>query len=130
MMSNDLCNEQHDQLLAEQQRLEHEIANLSGSGTRSDTFLADETDAVDQHPADEGSELFEREKNLTVQRTLEATLQEVNEALHKFDEGTYGLCEICGQPIGEKRLRAMPEATHCIECQAKLEKQSQAAIRR
>lgn len=130
MISQDLCNELHDQLLAERQRLEHEIANLSGSGTRGDTFLADETDAVDQHPADEGTELFEREKNLTVQRTLEASLQEVNTALHKFQEGTYGLCENCGEPIPEKRLRAMPEATHCINCQSKLEKQAQAAIRR
>ena len=125
MISQELNNELHEQLLSDRQRLEQEISNLGGSGVRSDTFLADETDAVDQHPADDGSELFEREKNLTLRRTLEISLQAVNDALQKFDEGTYGTCERCGRPIPEKRLRAMPEATHCIECQAELEKQAQ-----
>jgi DnaK suppressor protein len=50
----------------------------------------------------------------------------VRDALRKFDEGTYGLCENCGRPIAEKRLRALPFAIHCIDCQAKLEKQPQA----
>ncbi|HLJ66049.1 MAG TPA: TraR/DksA C4-type zinc finger protein [Chloroflexota bacterium] len=121
MIGQDVCNELHEQLLNDRQRLEHEISRLSGAGIRSDTFQEDETDAVDQHPADEGSELFEREKNLTLQRTLETTLQQVDDALHRFDEGTYGLCEECGRPIAEKRLRALPYATHCIDCQAKIE---------
>lgn len=125
MISQDLRDELHEQLLAERQRLQQEIANLAGAGVRGDTFLADEQDAVDQHPADEGTELFEREKNLAVQRTLEVSLQEVNEALHKFDMGTYGTCEMCGQPIVEKRLRALPGATHCITCQAKIERRVQ-----
>ena len=130
MISRELCDELHEQLLAERQRLEQEIALLISGGVRADTFLADEQDAVDQHPADEGSELFEREKNLTVQRTLKVSLREVNEALHKVDQGTYGLCETCGKPIAEKRLRALPGATHCIECQSRLEKQNQALQRR
>lgn len=120
MISQDLCNDLHEQLLAERQRLEHEIENLS-QGVRGDTFLSDEQDNYDQHPADQGSELFEREKNLAVQRTIEVSLQEVNDALEKFNAGTYGICENCGKPIAEKRLRAMPAATHCIDCQSKLE---------
>lgn len=125
MISQDLSQELHQELLTERQRLEQEIANLASGGVRGDTFLTDETDVVDQHPADEGTELFEREKNLTVQRTLEQSLEEVNQALRKFDEGTYGLCERCGKPINEKRLRALPAATHCIECQSVLEQQGQ-----
>lgn len=127
MISKELCKELHEQLLSEQKRLDHEIANLSG--VRGDIFLADETDSVDQHPADDATELFEREKNLTVRRTLEISLQEINQALQKFDGGTYGLCALCGKAISEKRLRAMPGASHCIDCQAKLEKQAQAASR-
>jgi DnaK suppressor protein len=125
MVSQELSDELHAQLIAERQRLEQEIANLGG--VKADTFLVDETDAVDQHPADEGSELFEREKNMTVQRTLEASLQSVNDALRKFDEGTYGICEVCGKPIAEKRLRALPEATHCIEDQSKIDRMANAA---
>lgn len=130
MISKELSEELHGRLLEERQRLEHEIANLSSSGVRGDTFLEDETDSVDQHPADEGSELFEREKNLALVRTLETSLQSVNAALRKFDEGTYGLCEACGKPIPEKRLRALPAATHCIEDQEKLDRQGQAQSRR
>ncbi len=130
MISQELCSELHAQLLVERQRLESEISNLASGGVRSDTFQADETDSVDQHPADDASELFEREKNLMVRRTLEISLQEVNEALHKFDEGTYGLCETCGKPIAEGRLRAMPGATHCFQCQSRLEKQGQSAAGR
>lgn len=123
MISEDVCNELHVQLLKERQQYESEIANLESGGIRGDTFQADEMmDNVDQHPADAATEMFEREKNFTLLRTLQESLQNVNDALHKFDEGTYGLCENCGKPIPEKRLRALPEATYCIECQALMEK--------
>jgi RNA polymerase-binding transcription factor DksA len=114
-------SELHEQLLAERSRLGDEIAQLAGaaSGTR---FQEDESDALDQHPADDGSELFEREKNLSVQRTLEVTLQEVDDALRKYDEGTYGICDNCGEPIAEARLRAYPQARYCIRCQSELER--------
>ncbi len=128
MISEDMCNELHERLLRERDHLEHEIS-LLGVGIRSDVFQGDEQDGADQHPADDASELFEREKNLAVQRTLEASLQEVHDSLRKFDEGTYGLCETCGQPIAEKRLEAFPAATHCIDCQTKLERQAHAAGR-
>ena len=121
MISQDLCNELHEQLVAERQRLEHEIENLN-DGIRGDTFQADEQDSYDQHPADQGTELFEREKNMTVMRMLEVQLDEVDNALQKFERGTYGLCESCGQPIAEKRLRAFPAAIHCIECQTKIDR--------
>jgi RNA polymerase-binding transcription factor DksA len=86
-------------------------------------FLADEEqDAVDQHPADEGSELFEREKNLTLQRTLEGSLESINAALLKFKAGTYGICDNCGKPIPEKRLRAIPGSIYCVECQGKIDR--------
>jgi RNA polymerase-binding protein DksA len=124
VLDQQLRDQLHEQLLMQRQRLEQEISNLTSSGIRGDTFNDDEmTDVVDQHPADEGSELFEREKNLTLQRTLGGSLQNVNEALHKFDNGTYGICERCGNEIPEKRLRALPEATHCVECQAILDRQ-------
>lgn len=119
MVSQELQSELREQLLAERQRLEREIANIDSVGIRGDTFLTDETDTIDQHPADAGTELFEREKNLTVQHTLEQSLQDINDALERMKAGTYGICENCGEPIPEKRLRAMPEARYCIQCQTK-----------
>jgi DnaK suppressor protein len=124
MVDKDLANELRERLLAERARIEQEVANLAG-GIDASTFQDDETDAADQHPADDASELFEREKNMTVLATLQASLQEITDALRKFDQGTYGICETCGKPIAEKRLQALPEATHCIECQARLEREAQ-----
>jgi RNA polymerase-binding transcription factor DksA len=129
MIDKATCEEFHKELFHERTRLEQEIMNLATVGVRGDQFLTDETDAVDQHPGDDASELFEREKNVTLQRTLEASLMAVNDALRKFDEGTYGSCEDCGKVIAEKRLRALPSATHCIECQSKLEKRMHAYSR-
>ncbi|HZU12599.1 MAG TPA: TraR/DksA C4-type zinc finger protein [Chloroflexota bacterium] len=124
VVSQDIRDEMKQSLLVERQRLEREIANIVSGGVRGDTFLADESDAIDQHPADAASELFEREKNMTVQATLEQSLQDVNSALHKIEDGTYGVCESCGKPIPEKRLRAMPEALHCIECRSRMDREN------
>lgn len=122
MDDRELGEELHQQLLDHRQRLEDEISNLGGGGARADVFQENESDAVDQHPADEGSELFEREKNLTLQRAVEANLEAVNEALKRYDAGTYGRCMHCGKPIPQARLKALPEAAYDIECQSKFER--------
>src|SRR3954452_735707 len=123
MISQDLSTELHEQLITDRDRLKREIANIRGEGIRADVFDAEEDDVLDQHPADAASELFEREKNMSVMRTLEVQLDEVQNALKKFDEGTYGQCEECGEPIAEKRLRAYPAATHCIDYQGKIDRE-------
>jgi DnaK suppressor protein len=50
------------------------------------------------------------------------TLKNINKALERLEEGTYGICEECGQQISEKRLQAMPFALYCVDCQRELEK--------
>ncbi len=56
------------------------------------------------------------EKNLSLEKTLEVSLFNVNKALKKIDEGNYGLCEKCGKPIDPQRLVAFPSATSCMDC--------------
>ena len=121
MISKELSDELHEQLMQEKSRLQREIENLQ-EGINAGTYDIEGMDSVDQHPADEGTELFEREKNLAVQSTLSRELDEVNIALQKFEDGTYGTCEMCGKPIDERRLRAFPAATHDVECQAKIDR--------
>jgi RNA polymerase-binding protein DksA len=65
---------------------------------------------------DTGSELFEHEKALAMEGTLEHILADVHHALHKMDAGNYGLCDNCGQPIPQERLKARPQATLCLAC--------------
>jgi RNA polymerase-binding transcription factor DksA len=127
MIDQQLTEELHGQLLHERERLKNELDTMDSShSVRGDVFQDDETDAADQHPADDGSELFEREKNLTVRRTLEVQLEETDAALQKYDEGTYGICDLCGKPIPEARLRAFPAATHDVDCQSRIERQGNA----
>ena len=91
---------------------------------QSETDSVGELSSVDQHPADLGTETFEREKDVSIIEQVEAELADVEHALRRLDEGTYGLCEACGQPIGDARLDAIPAARLCVEDQAKAERQA------
>lgn len=74
-----------------------------------DDQLAELAD-YDQHPADAGSETFEREKDASILEQLEAELEELQAALERIDAGTYGIDEITGEPIAPERLEAVPTA--------------------
>jgi RNA polymerase-binding protein DksA len=65
------------------------------------------------------SETFELEKKLTMERRLGELLAEIEHALQKFAQGTYGKCELCGQPIGLERLKILPQASLCISCKSR-----------
>jgi RNA polymerase-binding protein DksA len=65
--------------------------------------------------ADEASEL---EKRLALRKRVEESLNEVEHALQKYEAGTYGLCDSCGQPIEQARLEAIPQASLCMKCKA------------
>lgn len=73
---------------------------------------------VDQHPADLGTETFEREKDMSILEHVEAQLTDVDRALTRLEQGSYGTCEACGRPIDEDRLRARPAARFCIDDQS------------
>ena len=81
-----------------------------------------ELSVVDEHQADIGTETFEREKDLSIVESVKAGLEDIESALHRLDEGTYGECEICHQPIGDERLEAVPAARFCVEHQAEVER--------
>jgi RNA polymerase-binding protein DksA len=74
--------------------------------------------------ADEASEL---EKRLALEERLEESLKEVERALEKYEAGTYGLCDSCGQPIEQARLEAIPQASLCLNCKASQAKDAKGA---
>jgi RNA polymerase-binding protein DksA len=65
---------------------------------------------------EEATESFELEKRLTLEKRIREQLAEVEHALQKFEDGTYGLCDNCGQPIDPARLEALPQASLCLNC--------------
>ena len=80
-----------------------------------------EISMVGQHPADVADFTFQRELQLTTQEILDREAEQVRDAMRRRDEGRYGICATCGQPISAERLEARPEATLCIDCQRRQE---------
>jgi len=104
-------------IVSERERLEGLVREreAEGVGTQSETDSISELAAHDQHIGDLGTETFEREKDLSLLEQLEAEIGDLDAALRKVDEGTYGLCEVCGREIGAERLEAMPGTRTCID---------------
>jgi DnaK suppressor protein len=74
--------------------------------------------AFDENFADSGQVAAEQGENRALIGSLQEHLDDVERALTKLDEGSYGVCESCGNSIGEARLEAMPATRYCIECAA------------
>lgn len=70
---------------------------------------------------EDGSDSFMRLQNLGQVGEQNKTLQRIDEALHRIDDGTYGICEMCGQLIRKARLQHLPFAHTCMECQSEME---------
>ena len=113
-------------------RLEEERERL---GRLRDDFVAEgltsesedeslgELSHVDQHQADVGTETFNRERDLSILERVEAELDDVEHALRRLDDGTYGTCEACGRTIDAGRLEAVPAARFCLDDQATAERE-------
>jgi RNA polymerase-binding transcription factor DksA len=96
------------QLTAERERVTEQLVEL---GFDRDSF--------DEGFADSGQVTAERGEVEALVGTLRETLTDIDAALAKFENGTYGLCEACGNPIADARLEAMPAARLCITCASK-----------
>ena len=95
-----------------------------GLTTESEEDSLAELSSADQHQADIGTETFDREKDLSILEGIEAELADVEHALRRIDDGTYGTCEACGRPVGDERLEAPPAARFCLEDQATAERET------
>jgi DnaK suppressor protein len=70
--------------------------------------------------ADDATEAFEQAKDLALRQNAQQLLVQVTDALARFEQGTYGICESCREEIDPARLKALPYATLCIRCQQRL----------
>lgn len=94
------------QLSKESERLRVQIATLGGEGDDL---------SYDENFADSGQVAAEQGENKALLNQLREQLDEIDRALAKFADDTYGVCERCGKPISEARLEAMPATRYCIE---------------
>ena len=88
--------------------------------------LADETEEIvgnsDNHLGETATATLDREIDYSLEENSEQVLRAIEGALRRIDEGTFGICETCRQPISEERLEAIPYATQCIDCRRKGER--------
>jgi DnaK suppressor protein len=111
-VSQQILREQlQEQLLEERDRVREQLTRLGQGDEASLDF--------DENFADSGQVTAERGEVEALTGQLTETLHDVEDALAKFADGTYGECESCHQPIAEARLEAMPAARLCIACASK-----------
>jgi len=82
------------------------------------------------HMADLGTDNFEQEMSMTLLENNQQILDEIDSALKRIDDGTFGKCEECGQDIGGGRLQALPYARYCIDCSRRLQGTELEEVRR
>jgi DnaK suppressor protein len=108
------------------QRIRDGLSGEAGEAAGERETLS-ELSLADQHPADMGTEMFEREKDMSIIDRVDAEIADVDRALRRVDDGTYGVCEACGRPIPRARLEIKPEARFCVDDQARAEREARAS---
>lgn len=103
-------------LLSRKQDIEEQIARRRDILQMPMSEYMDELSLYDQHPGDAASDTYEREKEMGLLEMLEFELEKVNDALMHYQNGTYGVCEQCGQPIEPARLQRVVNTTLCARC--------------
>jgi DnaK suppressor protein len=111
VVSHDVLRER---LEVERDRLIDELKQLDVAGRENLGYST--------HMADDASAAFDQARDLALRGNREQMLKQVQEALERFSEGTYGVCEVCGDPIDPARLKALPHTPNCLDCQRRLER--------
>jgi DnaK suppressor protein len=120
-MSTIETDEFKERLVEERRRLQDALENLQGEHPGSLSDETQELSVADNHPGDVATETFDRELDEGLGEGAQRQIEQIDAALQRIEDGTFGTCTTCGKPIGEDRLRAVPWATLCIDDQRRLE---------
>ncbi|CAN5211555.1 MAG: TraR/DksA family transcriptional regulator [Nocardioides sp.] len=100
----------------------HSLEILAAQEKELSGLMHDSGDGAGLDQADVGASSFERDQELTVVNSERDKLAQIERALDRISQGTYGMCESCGEPIGKMRLMAFPRATLCMTCKQREER--------
>jgi len=89
---------------------------------RDNLHAGSDTSAFGMHQADAGSDAYDRDFALSMLSKEQGSLYEIDEALKRIEDGSYGVCDLCEKPIKHDRLEALPFTRYTVDCQAELEK--------
>jgi DnaK suppressor protein len=107
------------ELTSERERLR---AELNMAEVELHDLMRDAGDGAGNDQADVGSASFERDHEMSLANNARLMLAQTEHALARIDDGSYGICERCGQPVGKMRLMAFPRATLCLSCKQREER--------
>lgn len=120
LMNKSFLKEIEEMLKKERRRLENELAEFATRNPNNkDDFTADFPNIGDKED-ENAAEVATYSTNLTLERTLESSLRDVNKSLDRVRGDTYGVCKYCNTEIDEKRLRARPASSSCVKCKKSL----------
>lgn len=94
------------------------IAELEATESGIAGLVNDSGDGAGDDVADAGSKTFEREQEMSIADNARDLLLQTERAIDRLEAGDYGICEVCGGPVGKARLQAFPRATMCLKCKS------------
>ncbi len=108
-------------LLEIRSRLRGDVSAMAAGALRKNSESSGDLSSVPIHMADAGSDAYEQENTLSLMQAEEGTLELVEEAIERIEDGAYGICTECGSRIPKARLNAIPYAPFCIRCASEFE---------
>ena len=106
-----------EMLLRQRASVAGEIKSIAKEAAKNPRESSGDLSAYTVHMADMSSDTYERELAMNIASSEQEVLYQIDDALKRLDEGTYGLCQTCEKPIAMNRLKAVPHTSMCIDCQ-------------
>jgi len=110
-------------LITERAKLTDEIRSIAHDASTSPREASGDLSAYTLHMADMAANTYERELSMNIASSEQEILYQIDEALKRLDEGAFGICQQCNRSITMSRLKAVPYASLCIDCQRVKEQQ-------
>lgn len=121
--SKDVLEHFRNIIITQKKELIEEIESLTGRMLDSTAGEGNEDNSIySLHMADQGTDAMEREKNYLLAQRNDDHIRRLDEALKRIDNGTYGICVVCGKLIEKERLEAVPTTQKHVECKNQLKK--------
>ena len=104
-------------LLTERMKLAEEIKSIAHDASKTPRDASGDLSGYTLHMADMAADTYERELSMNIVSSEQELLYQIDDALKRLDDGSFGVCQHCNQPIAMSRLKAIPYASLCLECQ-------------
>ena len=104
-------------LITERAKLAGEIRSIAEENSKSPREASGDLSAYTVHMADMAADTYERELSMNLVSSEQEILYQIDDALKRLEDGSFGVCQQCNQPIVMSRLKAVPYASMCINCQ-------------